>query len=398
MSIILFDSAARQRLLPLTFTCAVADIRMGAFTGRERWEMLTGEKVLVSTETYLQPLYDHIPAGIHTWADAAVLPDAALIQAIQQLGEGCCLTDSNGLIAGRGTVDAASFAAANAPVYFPVVKHIPAVRRLQQPWQVFQWNDIMIREDVALIQSKKSFAALPAGNQYINGDNIFIEDGAEVNCSIINAATGPVYIAKGATVMEGCLVRGPFVLGEGASLKMGTKIYGATTIGPYCTAGGEIKNIVMQAFSNKGHDGYLGDSVIGRWCNLGAGTSNSNVKNTGGTVNMWDYSSSSFIPAGVKAGLVMGDYCRTAINTSLNTGTVTGICCNIFDGGLLPKYIPGFSWGGKGTERYRFNKALEDIDNWKKMKHHTLDDAEKAVLKYIFEEESHLIHWSIGGI
>lgn len=375
--------------MPLTFASAVADVRIGAFTGRERWKELAGEKVFVHTESYLQPLYGDVPAGIHTWVDAAILSDAALVQAILQLEEGVCLLDDKGLIAGHGVVDSATFTPENASFYFPAVKHVSPVRRLQYPWQVFQWNDVMIREDVQLLKSKKSFKALPAGNQYINEADIFIEEGAEVSCSIINAATGPVYIAKGATVMEGCLIRGPFVLGEGASLKMGTKIYGATTIGPYSAAGGEIKNVVMQAFSNKGHDGYLGDSVIGRWCNLGAGTSNSNVKNTGGTVKMWHYTTSSFIPVGMKAGVIMGDYSRTAINTSLNTGTVTGICSNIFDDGLLPKHIPGFSWGGRSTEKYRFDKALEDIANWKKMKHHTLDDAEKEVLKYIFEKESH---------
>lgn len=376
--------------MPLTFTAAVADIRIGAFTGKERWEMLAGEKVFIHAENYLQPLYGNVPAGAYTWVDASVLPDAALVQAILQLDEGACLLDDTGLIAGHGVIVAATFNAADAPSRFPNAKQLSPARRLQYPWQVFQWNDVIIREDIMLLTSKRSFNALPAGNQYVNEANIFIEEGAEVSCSVINAATGPVYIAKGATVMEGSLIRGPLVLGEGASLKMGTKIYGATTIGPYCTAGGEIKNIVMQAFSNKGHDGYLGDSIIGRWCNLGAGTSNSNVKNTGGTVKMWDYTSRSFIPVGMKAGVIMGDYSRTAINTSLNTGTVTGICCNIFDGGLMPKYIPGFNWGGRGTEKYRFDKALEDIANWKKMKHHTLDDAEKAVLKYIFELEEEM--------
>lgn len=385
MSIVLFDGAARQNLLPLTFASAVADVRIGAFTARERWALLAGEEVFVRAENYLQPLYGDVPTGVHTWVDAAVLPGAELAEVILKLEEGTCIIDDNGLIAGCGTIDTTTFHPSSVQTCFSIIKHVSPMRRLQYPWQVFQWNDVIIRQDVQLIQSKKAFNTLPAGDQYINEAHIFIEEGAEVNCSIINAATGPVYIAKGATVMEGCLIRGPFVLGEGASLKMGTKIYGATTIGPYCTAGGEIKNVVMQAFANKGHDGYLGDSVIGRWCNLGAGSSNSNVKNTGGTVKMWHYTSNSFMPVGMKAGVVMGDYTRTAINTSLNTGTVTGICCNIFDGGLMPKYIPAFSWGGKGTDQYRFDKALEDIANWKKMKHHTLDDAEKAVLKYIFE-------------
>jgi UDP-N-acetylglucosamine diphosphorylase/glucosamine-1-phosphate N-acetyltransferase len=185
--------------------------------------------------------------------------------------------------------------------------------------------------------------------------------------------------------MEGSLIRGPFALCDGATLKMGTKIYGGTTIGPYSVAGGEIKNSVITGFSNKAHDGYLGDSVIGEWCNLGAGTSNSNVKNTGSEVKVWNYFHDDYVSMGNKAGVVMGDYSKTSINTSINTGAVTGICCNVFDVGLTPKLLPNFTWGAKDSSRYDFDNALKDIRNWKKMKNKLLSREEEKVLKYVYD-------------
>jgi NDP-sugar pyrophosphorylase family protein len=183
--------------------------------------------------------------------------------------------------------------------------------------------------------------------------------------------------------MEGCMIRGSFAMGDNSLLKMGTKIYGATTLGPNCIGGGEIKNIVMQGNSNKAHDGYLGDSVIGEWCNFGAGSSNSNVKNTGGDVHLWNYQEDDFINAGQKCGLIMGDYSRAAINSCINTGSVIGMCCNVFGAGLLPKVIGHFSWGI--NDKYVFDKAINDIENWKKMKHQQLDKEQIEVLKHIFE-------------
>lgn len=185
--------------------------------------------------------------------------------------------------------------------------------------------------------------------------------------------------------MEGCLIRGPFALGEGATLKMGARVYGATTVGPHCIAGGEIKNSVLFGYSNKAHDGYLGDSVIGEWCNLGAGTTNSNVKNTAGEVTLWDNASKQFSPAGIKAGLIMGDYSRSAINTAFNTGTVVGICCNVFGEGFPPKLVPDFTWG---QERYVFEKAIRDIENWKKLKGKTLLEKEKKILYHLYKQSS----------
>jgi UDP-N-acetylglucosamine diphosphorylase/glucosamine-1-phosphate N-acetyltransferase len=200
---------------------------------------------------------------------------------------------------------------------------------------------------------------------------------------MLNASTGPIYIGKNAEVMEGCMIRGPFSLGEGSVLKMGSKVYGATSIGPHCIVGGEVKNSVLFGYSNKAHDGYLGDSVIGEWCNLGAGTSNSNLKNNAGEVKIW--TPRGQVNAGHKCGLLMGDYSRSMINTSFNTGTVVGVCCNVFGSGLTPKYLPSFSWGNDGIDRYEFQRALTDIESWKKLKGKKISKKEKSILKHIFE-------------
>jgi NDP-sugar pyrophosphorylase family protein len=188
--------------------------------------------------------------------------------------------------------------------------------------------------------------------------------------------------------MEGCQVRGPFALCEGAVLKMGTKVYGATTIGPHSVIGGEVKNSIFFGNSNKAHEGYIGDSVIGEWCNLGAGTSNSNVKNTAGEVKTWNYSHNDYITAGTKCGVIMGDHSKTAINTSINTGTVIGVCCNVFGEGLTPNVLQNFSWGLKDTKLYDIDKALSDITSWKKMKNKTLSEPEAKMLKHIFENRT----------
>jgi len=203
---------------------------------------------------------------------------------------------------------------------------------------------------------------------------------------ILNASTGPIYIGKNAEIQEGSMIRGPFALCEGSLVKMGSKIYGATTIGPYCLAGGEIKNSILLGYSNKAHDGYLGDSVIGEWCNLGAGTSNSNLKNNCGDVSYWVHADKKQISAGNKGGLLLGDYSKSAINTSFNTGTVVGICSNVFAQGLTPKYIPHFSWGCDGITRYKLSNALEDINKWKQMKGFSITEKEKQILTDIYKK------------
>jgi len=260
------------------------------------------------------------------------------------------------------------------------------VPRLTHPWHIFQLNAEALVDDYALLTSGRNSQPIPPSVQAIAPENIFIEEGAVLQYCVLNASAGPIYIGKGAEVMEGSLIRGPFALCEGATVKLGTKIYGATTIGPYSIAGGEIKNSVIFGYSNKGHDGYLGDAVIGEWCNLGAGTSNSNLKNNAREVQIWDIGSKRFVAAGTKCGLLMGDYSRSAINTSFNTGTVVGVCCNVFGEGLTPKYIPSFSWGFDNKQKYQLDKALRDIASWKRFKGRELTGAEVQNIQSIFEK------------
>jgi UDP-N-acetylglucosamine diphosphorylase/glucosamine-1-phosphate N-acetyltransferase len=259
------------------------------------------------------------------------------------------------------------------------------IKAIHYPWQIFQMNDWALREDFKLITGSRKSKPVSKTNKLIKPSQIFIEAGAKVEHCILNASEGPIYIGNNALVMEGSLLRGPVAICEGAVVKMGTRIYGATTVGPFCTVAGEIKNSVLFGFSNKAHDGYLGDSVLGEWCNLGAGTSNSNVKNTAGEVKYWVDADQKEISAGHKGGLLMGDYSKAAINTSFNTGTMVGICCNVVSTGLTPKFIANFSWGADGITKYKLDKALTDIDNWKKLKGLTISDREKQILTDIYK-------------
>lgn len=385
MAIVLFDNALRTQLYPFTATRAVADLRCGIVTIKERWQLKTKQKVFVYTEKYLQPLYETIGDSTAIWVDASVLADDQLVNRILALQNGEALTDEYGWIAGRSEQLQHSPPLPDSSGLFTEV-YTAATKRLQYPWQLFQWNDAMIREDFSLLVQNRSSEPVSHTNQVIQTADIFIEEGAKVEFCTLNSTTGPVYIGKDATIMEGVMIRGPFALGENSLLKMGTKIYGATTLGPYCMAGGEIKNTIMMGYSNKGHDGYLGDSVIGEWCNLGAGTSNSNIKNTGGNIKMWNAFTHSFENAGQKCGVVMGDYSRTAINSSINTGSMIGVCANVFGNGLLPKVVNDFSWGL--NERYTLDKAIQDIDNWKQLKNKKITTIEVDLLKHIFENRS----------
>ena len=242
-------------------------------------------------------------------------------------------------------------------------------------------NAATIVRDVAIKQINKVTLELNSSSQIIHAYNIFVEEGAILENCILNASEGPIYIAKNSKIMDGAILRGPIFIDEGSIVKMGATIYGGTSIGKKCVVGGEIKNSIINNFSNKAHHGYLGDSIIGKWCNLGAGTSTSNVKNNGSDVML--QLANAELNAGNKFGLLMGDYSRSAINTSFNTGSVVGTCCNIFTEGLTPKYIPNFSWGCKG-ERYELPKAFTDIENWKIMKGETLSKEERELLKNLY--------------
>ena len=385
MSLILFDNPYRRSLLPFTYTKAVADIRFGILSVKERWEWLSQQPVSVHTVKYLQPLYDQAATSDQLWIDAAVIPDSFLAEQILSLESGSCLSDEKGLIAGRMTIDPSSFDAARYLQYFIKIIDRPSVKRLEHPWQLMQWNDAMLRADFAWVTQGRASEPIPASVNVLQPESIFIEEGAKLNFCTLNASTGPIYIGKHTEIMEGSVIRGPFALGEDSVIKLNSRIYGATTLGPSCMGGGEIKNTVMMGNSNKAHDGYLGDSVVGEWCNFGAGSTNSNIKNTAGIVKVWDIDTNSYVEVGQKCGLIMGDYSRASINASINTGSMIGVCCNVYGAGLLPTIVPNFSWGVGGT-KYVFEKAISDIDNWKKLKGRSLSLTETSVLETIFAE------------
>jgi UDP-N-acetylglucosamine diphosphorylase/glucosamine-1-phosphate N-acetyltransferase len=388
MVIVLFDTDAKQNLYPLAQTKAVADLRCGIFSVKERWEAISGLHVYILPEKYLSALYEPPPDDEYLLIDALLKDEDEIRAQILSLQTGEALCDEQGIIAGRTTADILRFNAARPPLYFEKIIDAKPAARLEFSWQLILWNDEQLRRDFLLQFARSTTQTISDTNEVIQPENIIIEEGAVVEHCIINTSTGPVYIGKNATVMEGSILRGPIAICENAVVKAGAKIYGATTIGPHCTAGGEIKNSLLQCYSNKAHDGYLGNSVIDCWCNIGAGTSNSNVKNTGGEINVWHEASGENINVGRKFGMIMGDYNHTAINTSLNSGSVIGICNNIFGEGLMPKTIGDFRWGTHHTSNYKFDKAVEHIRNWKKMKGLELSSAEVSVLKYIFERRS----------
>jgi UDP-N-acetylglucosamine diphosphorylase/glucosamine-1-phosphate N-acetyltransferase len=383
MAIVLFDPNNREIFFPFTPTKAIAALRYGICTILERWQLLLGQTVYIQTANYLQNLYPEVADKEQIWIDASVIPTTQLIEQIQALQPFEAIVDEVGLIAGNVLMKDNFFDVNNYNIFFKKTQQINNVERLKNPQQLFVQNQSFIQYDFTLITGNRISQTIDASNKVIHPENIFIEAGTHVQHTILNASTGPIYIGKNATIMEGSIIRGPFAMCENAVVKMGTKIYGATTLGKNVVAGGEIKNSIISDNSNKAHDGYLGDSIIGEWCNLGAGTSNSNIKNTAGAVTLWNQASQRFEDAGMKCGVMMGDYTRVAINSSINTGSVFGICCNVFGEGLLPKMIQNFSWG---KEKYRFEKAIQHIDNWKKLKGSLLTKEEKTALKFIFDK------------
>jgi len=372
MAFVLYDTADRNKLFPLTYTRAVADLRIGIFTLKEWWEKLLEQEVFVKTEEYLQPLYSPVPAGDHIYINASVLPMAELVQQIIDLKPGQTICDEKGTVAYAGSENGEKI-------------QVNGLRRLVYPWHIFQLNDEVLRSQFSLISKEKFGVQTAESTHVINASEVYIEDGCTIEHAVLNASTGPIYIGKNVTIMEGSFIRGPFALGEGSVVKMGTKIYGATSAGPNCVLGGEIRSSVLFGNSNKAHDGYLGHAVVGEWCNLGAGTSNSNLKNTAGDICMSDFEKTNQEIVGNKCGVIIGDYTRTAINSSINTGSIFGICCNVFGEYLLPKHLPNFSWGIVEKSNYDPEKALRDIRNWKKLKGREFSSAEENVMKYIFE-------------
>ncbi|MGN7721875.1 putative sugar nucleotidyl transferase [Chitinophaga sp. 22620] len=381
---ILFDTPERDQLFPFTHTRPVAACRIGLLSIREKWEKWLGiSPISYFTLDYLQEKFPLIKApknAITILLNGHLLPSAAIVAAVTGLEPGQEIYKNGRLLAKAVSGD---------DFFVPTAGRIDFegdIIRIDQPWHIAQYNDAAIRDDFALLTKRRKSASISPTNRVENPKQIFLEPGAKVEHCVLNASTGPIYIGKNAEVMEGCLIRGPFGMGEHAVLKMGARIYGATSIGRHCVAGGEIKNSVFFDHSNKGHDGYLGDAVIGEWCNLGANTSCSNLKNNAREVRVWMEAKQEAWSAGTKCGVIMGDYSRCGINTMFNTGTVVGVSCNVFGGNFPPKYLPSFSWGGAGlTDRYRLTEALRDADSWMQLKGASLSEQDQQILTRIFQ-------------
>ncbi|WP_118972797.1 GlmU family protein [Taibaiella koreensis] len=419
MSFILFDGPARYRFLPFTHTRPLADMRCGILTMRERWELLLEAATGTLTEAYLQGVFPLHPEGAgitdrlkqlfeqrpgaslpasqvstpgssmaHTYINSTLFATADMAKAVHDLQPGEALMQDEVLIAYRTeqTLEHGK-ELETARQAIKVIGYTSFFRKLEQVWDLFSANEQSIKDDFALITTGRQSQELPAYVTALNPSNIFIEPGAKIYPCILNAVSGPIYIGKDAEIMDGSIIRGAFALGEHAVLKMGAKVYGGTTIGPGCKVGGEISNVVFFANSNKGHDGFLGNAVIGEWCNLGADTNCSNLKNNYDEVKIWDEYEHRSVRTGLQfCGLLMGDHSKCGINTMFNTGTVAGISCNIYGGGFPEKFIPSFSWGGSdGMTTYTLEKALDTANRMMVRRNRQLSAGEKAVLQHVFE-------------
>jgi UDP-N-acetylglucosamine diphosphorylase/glucosamine-1-phosphate N-acetyltransferase len=357
ISIVLIDDKKNwKNLLPFTYTKPICYLRFGILTIKEKWEKHLNAKVEISTESYLNDMFPNFSGENAIYVTSIVCPDKSLLNQLQNLNVGEGLFYKDELIALNGSKQ-------NFIEKKCVAKQIEAPPlMIHHVWDLFQKNSFGINFDFELLTNGKTSEKLSESNTVIGDTNlVFLEKGAKAEACIFNTSNGPIYLAKNSEVMEGSVIRGPFSLGESSVLKLSTKIYGATTIGPQCKVGGEVNNSVIFGYTNKAHDGFLGNSVLGEWCNLGADTNNSNLKNNYGNVKLYNYLQGKMIDTGLQfCGLMMGDYSKSGINTMFNTGTVVGVGVNVFGGGFPSSYIPNFSWGGsEGFEVYDLAKLIE---------------------------------------
>lgn len=386
MNYILFDGTVRNQLLPFTYTRPVADIRVGILTLREKWERHLGFTTTTITEDYLSVKYPMVEMEQNILINASFIPSPNLVNLIKGLTENQAVFYNDEPLA--------FFSNEDQEVDFDTFEVIQYtfddILRIEHTWDIFKLNGEAIQKDFDLITEGRTSQPIPEMTVAFNKENIFIEEGAQLPLCSLNATNGPIYIGENSEIMEGAMIRGPFALCEHATVKMSAKIYGPTTIGPHSKVGGEVNNSVIFGFSNKGHDGFLGNSVIGEWCNLGADTNNSNLKNNYAEVRLWDYETEGFARTGLQfCGLMMGDHSKCGINTMFNTGTVVGVSANIFGSGFPRNFIPSFSWGGSaGVTTYLTKKAFEvaEVVMSRRKIDFTEDDAK--ILEHVFEETS----------
>ncbi len=386
MAIILFDGNAHQTLLPLTYTRPAADLRLGILTIAEKWGKYLKQDFSYHTQAYLSVKFPiHLQAE-NIFINGAVCPDEQLLEAVDKLS-------SREALKYNGELIAVKLLESDAKAFDPLAQFdrstdytgSPVI--IKYPEHIFRNNDTELKKDFQLLTKGRRSAAISSTNTII-GNDFFAEEGAVAECSSFNTISGPIYLGNTTEVWEGTHIRGSFALCNNSQVKMGTKIYGGTTVGPYCRVGGEINNSVIWGYSSKGHEGYLGNSVMGEWCNIGADSNNSNLKNNYAEVKLWDYASQRFRVTGLQfCGLIMADHAKCAINTMFNTGTVVGVSANVFGAGFPRNFIPDFSWGGaQGFETYSLKKAFETMEKvFARRDHRTFDDVERDILKTVFE-------------
>lgn len=395
MQLILADDQYRDHLLPFVFTRPVGDLRCGILTTRSKWEMLLGVPKGTSgslTQFYLSGKYPLSSGSECLVINGALLPDEGMLRMVQALKVGQQIQYKDRVLAAAVHRDQlVGMERLMKLKDFETIEFIGDLKLIQHPSDLFTMNDTELRADFLLLTKGRKSAVISGTNQTFQPSDIFLEPGAKVECAILNASTGPIYIGKDAEIMEGSMVRGPFALGESGVLKMGTKVYGATTIGPGSKVGGEISNSLIHGNSNKAHDGFLGNSVIGEWCNIGADSNTSNLKNNYSEVKVWNYVEKDFKGTGLQfCGLFMGDHSKCSINTMFNTGTVVGVSANIFGAGFPPKMVPSFSWGSDhASEMFLIDKAIQLAEKVMSRRNVVISEADKNILSHLYLMQLH---------
>ncbi len=387
MQILLVDQF-ESKFFPLCLTRPVGEMRTGILKSSEKWELLTGEKVTFLTRDSLNEKFPSKISGEFLAVDASIIPNFELIEALNGLKFGQSLQKDKVWIGSKmsSEIELSHWTQITRENAIEFKGDFIQIERLQD---LFLKCHELIAFDYRLLTKGRASQSIHSSNTIIGPlENLFIEEGAKIFASIINVEEGPVYIGKNAMVMEGSLIRGPFALGHDSHLKMGAKVYGASSIGPHCKVGGEMSNSVFQGYSNKAHDGFIGNSVIGEWCNLGADTNTSNLKNNYSQVKIWNYDSQSYENSGLTfCGLMMGDHSKCSINTMFNTGTTIGVSVNIFGSGFPPKYVPSFSWGGSsGLSPYELSKAFDVAEKVMARRNVTFSEEDRDILSKIAEE------------
>lgn len=383
---ILFEDNSRISLRPLTFFRPVAAIRIGILTISEKWELYLQHQVSYLTDLYLQEKFLLRVSNDNFLINGSILPNKELLEEILQLGPDSVLMQHDTIIALHLTAENLKYFTAGTHPELKSKETVVDFKKIRYTWDIISLNKKAIIDDFELLTRNRKSAKISSTNQVL-GNNLFVDEGANIECSTINTLEGPVYIGRNAEIMQGCHIVGPVALCDHATLRMGSLIYKGTTLGPWCKGGGEISNSVMFGYSAKAHDGYLGDSVIAEWCNLGAGTITSNLKNNYETVKQWSYPDSKFVDTGLQfCGLVMGDHCKTGIGTMFNSGSTTGVCSNIFGVNYQRNFIKSFVWGGtSGFRTHKLNEVIETAKAVYNRRKLTFSLTEEKIVNAVFD-------------